>query len=108
MIFVPLSPEQPRQQVRPAIDHGVLSPNGRISKRARAEALKREHDLLFPAGFWNEPAPTEREKAEAKAKTLLASAANLRDLAARGMSTRKYTRAAEKLEAEAAALLASE
>jgi hypothetical protein len=89
----------------PSIDHTLLSPSGRVSKRARAAALVREHAKLFPPGYWDEPGPTEQEKREAKALTLQRSAANLRDLAARGMSPRKFTRAAEALEAEAARLL---
>lgn len=90
--------------MRPSIDHTLLSPSGRVSKRARAAALKREHDRLFPPGYWDAPEPTEAEQRAALALTLRRSAANLRDLAARGMSTRKFTRAADAIEAEAAAL----
>ena len=89
----------------PSIDHTILSPSGRVSKRARAAALKREHDRLFPPGYWNEPTKTDAEKAREKADSLRRSAANLRQLAEKGMSVRKFTRAAERMEAEAAALV---
>jgi len=88
-------------------DHGLLSPSGRISKRARDAALKREGERLFGPGGINaylheasEEAhqamqPTERE-------ALLQQAGRLRDLANRGMHPRKYKREAERLEQEAA------
>ena len=88
---------------RPCIDHTILSPNGRVSKRAREAALKREHDRLFPPGFWDAPEKSEAERAAEKRERLLRSAANLRELADRGMSPRKFRKEAEKLEAEAAA-----
>lgn len=88
----------------PSIDHTILSPSGRVSKRAREAALKREHDRLFPTGYWDRPEPTEAEKAAAQRKNLLRRAATLRELAERGMSPRKYTRAADRLEAEARTL----
>lgn len=90
--------------MRPSIDHTLLSPSGRASKRARAAALKREHARLFPPGYWDEPEPSESEQRIARALCLRRAAADLRDLAARGMSVRKFTRAADALEAEAAAL----
>jgi hypothetical protein len=90
---------------QPTIDHTVLSPSGRVSKRARAAAMAREAARLFPPGYWEEPAKNAVELAREKAESLLRSAANLRRLAARGMSVRKFARAAERLEAEAAALV---
>ena len=36
----------------PSIDHSLLSPSGRVSKRARKAALKREQARLFPPGYW--------------------------------------------------------
>ena len=89
----------------PEIDHIILSPSGHCSKRAREAALKREHDRIFPPGFWNEPEPTEEQQKQAKAQLLLASAANLRELANRGMTPRKFRKAADKMEAEAHSLL---
>lgn len=85
----------------PAIDH---SPSGRCSKRAREAALKREAARLFPPGFWDAPEKTDAQKAVEKATALRRSAANLRDLAERGMSKRKFIREANKIEAEANAL----
>ena len=49
----------------PSIDHSLLSPSGRMSKRARRAAMDRETKRLFPDGFWEskpKPAPTEAEK----------------------------------------------
>ena len=92
----------------PAIDHSLLSPSGRMSKRAREAALRREAARLFPLGTFSRPEPTAAEQAQVKAQMLLRSAANLRDLAARGMSVRKFIKQAERLEAEAAALTAAE
>ncbi len=86
---------------RPSIDHGLLSPSGRMSKRARKAAMARAAKGLFPSGFWEEarrvPQPTRRE-------ALLQQAARLRDLADRGVNTRRYNREADKLEARAANL----
>lgn len=73
-----------------------------MSKRAHTAALKRLSEALFgPEGLTREqcmggptPQPSERER-------LLAQAATLRGLAERGMSRRKYTKEAERLEAEA-------
>ena len=78
------------------IDHGILSPSGKVSKRARKAALKRCAKELFPDDFvWpSTPQPTKRER-------LLRQAAELRALANRGMNTRKYNKEADKLEKEA-------
>lgn len=54
---------------RPSIDHSLLSPSGRVSRRARQAALKREHDRLFPPGYWDAAPKTEAEaKRERSAK----------------------------------------
>ena len=82
----------------PILDESILSPSGHCSKRARAAALKRVAAELFPPGYWDKPAPTDADRRAA----LLRSAANLRELAARGMSTRRYLREAARLESEAA------
>lgn len=84
-----------------SIDHSLLSPNGHMSKRARGVAIAREAAKLFPVGFWDAPVKTDAEKAQEKVLTLRRAAQNLRDLAARGMSARKFMKAAEKMEAEA-------
>lgn len=90
--------------MHPSIDHTILSPNGRVSKAAREAALRREAARLFPPGYWDPPAKTEAQVAEEKAAALERSAADLRALAARGMTPRKFTKAAERLEAEASTL----
>jgi len=80
----------------------MSSPNGRMSGRARKAAEKRLWVALFGEGPVNlrgegPPPPTKKEQ-------LLAHAARLRDLADRGMSTRRFMREAAKAEAEAALL----
>jgi ABC-type Zn uptake system ZnuABC Zn-binding protein ZnuA len=74
-----------------------------MSKRAREEALKREHDRLFPPGFWDDPKTLE-QLAKEKATALRRSASNLRELADKGMSPKKFRKKAEQLEQEAAAI----
>lgn len=84
----------------------LSSPSGRMSKRAIEEAQRRLAIALFgPNGEAFRPdEPTEREKLEARAVALERSAANLRDLAARGMRPRAYPKHAARMEAEAAAI----
>ena len=91
---------------RPSIDHTLLSPSGRCSKAARAAAIQREGNRLFPPGYWdNILQPTAEQQLAEKVATLRQSAGRLRDLAERGMSRRKYLKEAARLEAEADALL---
>ncbi len=73
----------------------MSSPSGRMSKRARAAAEKRLSLALFgPNGLQRElpPQPSQKERDLAQAK-------RLRDLANAGMSTRKFNREADRLEA---------
>jgi hypothetical protein len=90
----------------PTIDHGLLSPNGHMSKAARAAAMKREAKRLFPPGFWDKPQATPEEQLKQKVDGIRLAAKTLRDLAARGMSRHRYTHEAAKLEAQADSLLA--
>lgn len=77
----------------------LSSPDGRMSKRARAAASERLRVALFgPAGLAGPKLPDPPTRAE----QLRRRAATLRDLAARGMRRRAYTAAAERLEREAA------
>ena len=79
----------------------LSSPSGRMSKRARQAAQKRLGQALFgPEGLQRPGLPPQPS---AKAR-LLIQAGHLRDMAARGMSVRKFTKEADRLEAEAAAL----
>jgi len=87
----------------PSIDHGLLSPSGHISKRARKAAFDREVARLFPEGFNAMCAPKPLPKLGER-EALLQQAARLRGLADRGMCVRKYRREADRLEAEAARL----
>jgi len=84
---------------KPSIDHGFLSPSGRMSSRARKAALERIRKGLFPDGL---PHPTAKQPS--RKEMLLRRAKELRELAARGMSPRKFNREAEKLETEASAI----
>jgi hypothetical protein len=49
----------------PSIDHSLISPSGRMSKRAREAALKREAGRLFPPGYWDKPKPTREDEIRA-------------------------------------------
>jgi hypothetical protein len=85
----------------PCIDHGLLSPSGRMSKRARVAAMKRETARLFAGVEWA-PKPielTEKQK-------LLAEVATDRKLAqlALGSMQRKLLRRAEINERKAQSL----
>ncbi len=82
----------------PSIDHGALSPSGRISKRARAAFDKRETARLFPPGYWDVTSVPETWPERRKA--LLWAAANLRSLAAGGMGPRKNLKAAIRIEGD--------
>jgi len=79
----------------------LASPSGRMSKRALKSAQDRIAQQLFGdptcGGLKKEalPQPTEREY-------LLSKAASLRDLAARGLSVRKFAKEATRLESLAA------
>lgn len=78
----------------------LSSPSGRMSTRARAAAQQRLGRALFgPGGLQREPTPQPSER-----DRLLAQAARLRDLAARGMKPRAYSKEAARLEALARAL----
>lgn len=84
---------------RPAIDHGLLSPSGRMSKRARDAAMKRETARLFEGVDLRPMLPPQPSKREC----LLTEAARCRDHAARGMRPRanlKQTALCERLAAE--------
>lgn len=49
--------------MRPTIDHSLLSPSGRMSKRARKAAIKRETARLFSEPYVP-PAPDTRTRRE--------------------------------------------
>ena len=84
----------------PSIDHSILSPSGRVSKRARKAALAREMRKLFPDGVDAAIAP--RLPAQDRREQLLRQARELRELAARGMHPRSYLKKAAELELKAA------
>lgn len=81
----------------------LSSPSGRMSKSARKKANARLAEALFgPGGATRDqitggpvPQPTLRER-------MLRQAQELRDLANHGMSVRRYTQEAERLEKAAA------
>lgn len=84
----------------PTIDHGTLSPSGRVSKRARAKALERTRLELFGPDGLARPTPPDQPS---DAESYLRRARELRELAARGMKPRAFVREAERLEAMARA-----
>ena len=87
----------------------MSSPSGRTSKRAHKAACDRLAVALFGDGScFRAPEMTEAEKIEQERTRLLQHANRLRDLAARGMSVRKFTKEAERAEAEAIALAVQE
>lgn len=81
----------------------LSSPSGRMSQRARRAAEKRLHAALFGEHCTREDLTGEGPEV-LPGVALRRSAANLRDLAARGMYPRKYPREAAKLEQQADAL----
>lgn len=88
----------------PSIDHSLLSPSGKMSKRARKAANERETVRLFPLGYWDFKKPQPPTPAE----TILSiqrRVQNLREIAGRGMNSAKYLKQALALEKEANALL---
>lgn len=87
----------------PSIDHSILSPSGRVSKRARKAALAREASRLFPPGTFDSTKTGDQLRRE-KIASLRRSAQELRQLAARGMGPRRHVKAAEALEAQAHAM----
>jgi hypothetical protein len=92
------APEQPRA----AINQSVLSPSGRVSKRAEAAAKERIRQELFsPQGLEQ---PTQAAVQPSDIQALRAQAQQLRDLAARGMKPKAYAAKAAELEAQAARL----
>lgn len=84
----------------------ISSPNGRVSKRAKDAAIDRLAVALFGTNSTREDFTGGPTPQPSRAERLLAQAAQLRDLANRGMSTRKFNREADRLEAEAAHLTA--
>lgn len=82
----------------PAIDHGLLSPNGHISKRARHAAMERERAKLFPVGFWDKSEPSATDITTRERESALFRAKMLRQLAERGMHPIKYRKEADRLE----------
>jgi heme oxygenase len=84
----------------------LSSPSGRMSKRARKAANARlaalfQKEMTAIEKKYSKPATDPRI---AKRDSLLRHAANLRDLASRGMSPQKFTREATRAETEAATL----
>lgn len=78
----------------------LSSPSGRMSKRARKAASDRLRVALFGKHCTREDIQRTTPKKSEKVM-LLEQAASLRDLAARGMSTRKFNKEADRLEKQA-------
>ena len=105
------------------LDHGALSPNGKVSKRAAKawadyQTCKRNAYNLakwtyqenINTGYWVDPSgqfvpgPAAPSPTELEITRLLRQAAELEGLADRGMSTRKYRKHAAELRTRAAQL----
>jgi len=84
----------PSPGMRPSIDHGMLSPSGKASKRGW-EALQEREAKRLKAAF-NAYSPQVEEIPPSKAIKPLRQASLLIKLANSGMATKKYTKAANK------------
>ena len=93
-----------RRPLWPSIDHGILSPSGRVSKRGRKAKLAIEHAKLFPPGYWDKPVLTPAQEAAQAALQQRRHASRLTALAIRGMHPRKYKKEAARALAKAEAL----
>ena len=76
----------------------LASPSGRMSRAARQRAERRINLELFGSDGLQKTTPPQRSEVE----SLLAQAAELRDLAKRGQKPRAYLKKAKELEARAA------
>ena len=96
----------PKKDPRPSVDQSLLSPSGKVSKRAQKAALARTASELFPPGYWDamQAGKSAAEKHAMGAAALRRTAAQLRDLAARGMKPRAYLKQAEAFERQAVEL----
>lgn len=79
----------------PAVDHSLISPNGRMSKRARKAAQQLQAERLFPAGYWDTAPKTEAEELAGQIEAARRRVEEWRGLAARGFQPRKMRRAAD-------------
>ena len=77
------------------IDHSILSPGGRVSKRAEKSAKERQRKELFGDGL-EYPMIEQPNKRERKLRLIR----EYRELAGRGMKPRKYEKLAQQLEKE--------
>lgn len=80
----------------------LSSPSGKMSKRARRAAEERLRESLFGDGSCFKVQPKREKETDA----LLRRAKELRELAARGMSKRKFIKLANTLEKQAESLMA--
>ena len=77
----------------PSVDHSLLSPSGRMSKRARRAALERTRRELFGDGI-----TLRKLTPDVSAQAWRHRAAMFRDLAARGLKPRAHLKEAERCE----------
>lgn len=90
----------------PRIDHSLLSPSGRMSKRARAAAMERERVKLFGEQGLQSRAIQNKPSSADRIIQLTAEAKRCRDFVANGYRTRAFTKQAEECAAEIARLTA--
>lgn len=84
----------------PSIDHSILSPSGRVSKRSRAAAMERTRVELFgPEGLQRAPVPQP-----SKRERLIQRLTLIEGLAANGMHPRAFKKEAAIIRAQLAEL----
>ncbi len=89
------------KQFDSTLNHSEISPSGHVSKRTREARRKHNWQRLLDADIGPKPPPQPTE-----AEALRKQAAQLRELADRGMSPTKHRRQAARLEDRAADLAA--
>jgi len=83
---------------------GMTSPNGRMSKAAKNRANRQLEVALFGDNGFAASVSPKLPMQPSEKERLTREAKNLRELAARGMKVRAFTKQAEMLEARIATL----
>ncbi len=79
---------------------GMTSPSGKMSKAAKRRAKRQLEVALFGQKGFNEVVANRLPAQPSEKERLAREAKDLRDLAARGMKVRAFTKQAEILEAK--------
>lgn len=92
-----MPPNIEKQGQWPSINHSLLSPSGKVSKKHEKKAKEDVRKMLFGDNGLQIPLPDQPSEAQA----LLNQAKELRELAKRGMKPKAYIKKAKELEARA-------